>query len=84
MIIIVIIINTIHACIRTNETNKNKQTEFNSISNTMDDIYHLSMEDIMGLKNITKITDSKLAYCLTNIYNYNKNEIVEIQSEQIL
>jgi len=65
-------------------TNKIKQTEFNSISNTMDDIYHLSMEDIMGLKNITKITDSKLAYCLTNIYNYNKNEIVEIQSEQIL
>jgi hypothetical protein len=65
-------------------TNKIKQTEFNSINNTMDDIYHLSMEDIMGLKNITKITDSKLAYCLTNIYNYNKNEIVEIQSEQIL
>ena len=65
-------------------TNKIKQTEFNSINNTMDDIYHLSMEDIMGLKNMTKITDSKLAYCLTNIYNYNKNEIVEIQSEQIL
>jgi len=65
-------------------TNKIKQTEFNSINNTMDDIYHLSMEDIMGLKNITKITDSKLAYCLTNIYNYNKNEIVKIQSEQIL
>jgi hypothetical protein len=65
-------------------TNKIKQTEFNSINNTMDDIYHLSMEDIMGLKNMTKITDSKLSYCLTNIYNYNKNEIVEIQSEQIL
>ena len=65
-------------------TNKIKQTEFNSIINTMDDIYHLSMEDIMGFKNMTKITDSKLAYCLTNIYNYNKNEIVEIQSEQIL
>ena len=65
-------------------TNKIKQTEFNSINNTMDDIYHLSMEDIMGLKNMTKITDSKLSYCLTNNYNYNKNEIVEIQSEQIL
>lgn len=65
-------------------TNKIKQTEFNSINNTMDDIYHLSMEDIMGLKNMAKITDSKLSYCLTNNYNYNKNEIVEIQSEQIL
>jgi hypothetical protein len=50
----------------------------------MDDIYHLSMEDIMEVKNMTKITDSKLSYCLRDIYNYNKNEIVEIQTEQIL
>ena len=65
-------------------TNKIKQTEFNSINNTMDDIYHLSMEDIMEVKNMTKITDSKLSYCLRDIYSYNKNEIVEIQTEQIL
>jgi hypothetical protein len=66
-------------------TDKIKQKEFNLINNnTMDDIYHLSMEDIMEVKNMTKITDSKLAYCLRNIYNYNKNEIVEIQTEQIL
>jgi hypothetical protein len=65
-------------------TDKIKQKEFNLINNTMDDIYHLSMEDIMEVKNMTKITDSKLSYCLRDIYNYNKNEIVEIQTEQIL
>tara|TARA_R110001592_G_scaffold171394_4_gene409685 strand:+ start:2889 stop:3380 length:492 start_codon:yes stop_codon:yes gene_type:complete len=65
-------------------TDKIKQKEFNLINNTMDDIYHLSMEDIMEVKNMTKITDSKLSYCLRDIYSYNKNEIVEIQTEQIL
>ena len=65
-------------------TSKFKQKEFNSINIIKDAIYHLSMKDIMGLKNMTKISDNKLSYCLTNIYNYNKNEIVEIQSEQIL
>ena len=65
-------------------TDKIKQKEFNLINNTMDDIYHLSMEDIMEVKNMTKITDSKLSYCLRDIYSHNKNEIVEIQTEQIL
>ena len=65
-------------------TDNVKQKNFNLFKNTINDIHHLTMEDIMGVKNMTRITDSNLSYCLRNIYNYRKNEIVEIQTEQIL
>jgi len=65
-------------------TDNVKQKNFNLFKNTINDIHHLTMEDIMGVKNMTRITDSNLSYCLKNTYNYRKNEIVEIETEQIL
>ena len=65
-------------------TDKIKKNLFSKINKIVGDIYHLNLNDIMEVKNMTKITESQLSFCLLNIYKYKKNEIVDIQTEQIL
>jgi hypothetical protein len=44
----------------------------------------MTLDEVLEIKKLFKIGRSKLSYCLDNIYNYRKNEIIEIQTEQIL
>jgi hypothetical protein len=44
----------------------------------------MTMDELLETKKLYKIGRGKLSYCLDNIYNYRKNEIIEIETEQIL
>ncbi len=66
-------------------TNKITQKQFESIEkNKQCGFTQMTLDEILESKKMTKIGRSKLSYCLDNIYNYRKNEIIEIETEQIL
>jgi hypothetical protein len=66
-------------------TNKITQKQFENIEkNKEDGNTQITLDELFEIKKFTKIGKSKLSYCLDNIYNYRKNEIIEIQTEQIL
>lgn len=66
-------------------TSKITQKQFENIEkNKEDKKIQLSLDELIETKRMVKIGRSKLSYCLDNIYNYEKNEIIEIETEQIL
>jgi len=66
-------------------TNKITQKQFENIEkNKEEGNNQITMNELLESKRMTKIGRSKLSYCLDNIYNYRKNEIIEIETEQIL
>ena len=66
-------------------TNKITQKQFENIEKSKQEGYtQMTLNEILENKKLFKIGRSRLAYCLDNTYNYKKNEIIEIQSEQIL
>lgn len=66
-------------------TNKITQKKFLNIEkNKEDDLKQITLDELLETKKMTKLENSKLSYCLYNIYNYRNNEIMEIKTEQIL
>lgn len=66
-------------------TNKITQKQFeNTEKNKEDYLIQITLDELLETKKTTKIGINKLSYCLSNIYNYRKNEIIEINTEQIL
>ena len=66
-------------------TSKITNKQFENIEKNKDEgNIQMTLDELLEIKKLYKIGRSKLSYCLDNIYNYRKNEIVEIQTEQIL
>jgi hypothetical protein len=66
-------------------TNKITQKQFENIEkNKEEGNIQMTLDELIESKRMTKIGRGKLSYCLDNIYNYRKNEIIEIETEQIL
>jgi hypothetical protein len=66
-------------------TNKITQKQFENIEkNKEEGNIQITTDELLETKRLLKIGRSKLSYCLDNIYNYRKNEIIEIDTEQIL
>lgn len=71
--------------IRYASTNKITQKHFENIDkNKNEGKVQMTLDELLETKRMTKIEKSNFTYCLKNIYNYRKNEIVEIETEQIL
>jgi hypothetical protein len=66
-------------------TNKITQKQFENIEkNKEEGNTQITLDVLLETKNLYKVGRSKLSYCLDNIYNYRKNESIEIETEQIL
>jgi hypothetical protein len=66
-------------------SSKITQKNFENIEkNKKEGNIQITLDELLQTKRMTKIGRGKLSYCLDNIYDYKKNEIIEIQTEQIL
>lgn len=66
-------------------TNKITQMQFeNKEKNKIEGQKQLTLDELLKTKKLFKVGRSKISYCLNNIFNYKKNEIIEIETEQIL
>ena len=66
-------------------TNKITQKQFGNIEKNKQCRHtQMSLNELLENKKLFKIGKIRLSYCLFNTYNYKKNEIIEIKTEQIL